>query len=205
MNREKEAATVVPMSLGEAQSHVQKIKNNVRQIRYLVLELFEREGWKSLGYDSWHQCTEEEFGSSARHVDRLLDAAQTERHLSQVVDNQQNLRPTGPIPERQLRPLVDLDPEEQQRVYTEAVKSAPNGKMTAKHVAQTKKVILHPVSFANKVEADNQNEFCEVGWLLLTTERDMAMFALTPKNKEWQKDALAFFESLRKRKIVTVS
>jgi hypothetical protein len=50
----------------------------------------------------------------------------------------------------------------------------------------------------------NRNEYCEVGWVLFTTERDMAVLALTPKNEDWRKSALEFFESLRIRKIVTV-
>jgi hypothetical protein len=52
---------------------------------------------------------------------------------------------------------------------------------------------------------EGPNDYCEVGWLLLVKERDMAVLALTPKNEEWRKSALEFFESLRIRKIVTVS
>jgi hypothetical protein len=50
-----------------------------------------------------------------------------------------------------------------------------------------------------------QHEYCEVGWVLFTTERDMAVLALTPSNEKWKKSALGFFESLRNRKIETVS
>jgi hypothetical protein len=57
----------------------------------------------------------------------------------------------------------------------------------------------------NHREEEEPNEYCEVGWVLFTTERDMAPLALTPKNEEWKKSALGFFESLRNRKIVTVS
>ena len=49
------------------------------------------------------------------------------------------------------------------------------------------------------------HEYCEVGWVLFTTERDLAVLALTPSNEEWKKSALQFFESLRNRKIETVS
>jgi hypothetical protein len=57
----------------------------------------------------------------------------------------------------------------------------------------------------NSIERRSPNETCEVGWLLLTTERDMAISALTPGNEKWKEAALAFFESLRSRKIITVS
>jgi hypothetical protein len=54
-------------------------------------------------------------------------------------------------------------------------------------------------------EEESPNDYCEVGWVLLVKERDTAVLALTPKNQEWRKSALEFFESLRNRKIVTVS
>jgi hypothetical protein len=48
------------------------------------------------------------------------------------------------------------------------------------------------------------DEMCEVGWLLLTSERDMIKSALTPGNSEWQGDAITFVSWLRDRKIVSV-
>jgi hypothetical protein len=52
---------------------------------------------------------------------------------------------------------------------------------------------------------EGPNDVCEVGWLLLVSERDAAVLALTPSNKRWEKSALRFFGSLREREIVTVS
>jgi Protein of unknown function (DUF3102) len=56
-----------------------------------------------------------------------------------------------------------------------------------------------------KESLTDRKEFCEVGWLLLTEERDMAVMALTTENLNWKKSAMEFFKSLRNRKIVTVS
>jgi hypothetical protein len=129
---------------------VQKIKNYVGEIRHLILDLFEREGWRSLGYESWSECADKEFGPTRQQVERLLDAARTYRNLSQVVDNQQIDAPIGAIPESQLRPIANLKPEQQREVYKEAVKTAPNGKMTARHMEETKKAIIRPVSFSHE-------------------------------------------------------
>jgi hypothetical protein len=52
---------------------------------------------------------------------------------------------------------------------------------------------------------EERDKFSEISWLVLTIESDMAVLALTPSNQDWQTSALAFFGSLRKRKIVTVS
>jgi len=47
-----------------------------------------------------------------------------------------NLTTTVVIPERQLRPLISLEPEQQQEVWKEAVDTAPEGKVTAEHVTK---------------------------------------------------------------------
>jgi hypothetical protein len=52
---------------------------------------------------------------------------------------------------------------------------------------------------------ESDKEFCEVGWILLTTERDVAVSMLDPENKNWKASAIEFAGSLRERKIVTVS
>ncbi len=46
------------------------------------------------------------------------------------------LAPMGvtPTSERQVRPLVNLEPDQQRKVWALAVKTAPEGKVTAKHV-----------------------------------------------------------------------
>ena len=45
-----------------------------------------------------------------------------------------NLSATADIPERQLRPLTLIkNPEEQHEIYRKAVKTAPEGKVTAWH------------------------------------------------------------------------
>jgi hypothetical protein len=47
---------------------------------------------------------------------------------------------------------------------------------------------------------EDGNKYCEVGWLLLTTERDMAKLALTPKNAEWKRSALRVLRVVKNQK-----
>jgi hypothetical protein len=49
-----------------------KIKNNAGEIRTLVLELHEREGWRALGYKSWRARVVAEFEHGQTHLYRLL-------------------------------------------------------------------------------------------------------------------------------------
>src|ERR1051325_7956234 len=104
---------VIPMSRQEARSHVSKIQNHITDARILIEELYNRQGWKALGYSSWRECVTNEFRQGQAYMYRLLRAAQIERNLSQIGE-------IGAIPESQLRPLTQLPPEEQKDAWLEA-------------------------------------------------------------------------------------
>lgn len=132
-------AVVRMMTEAEARFCVNEIKRGMFDIRYLVLDLYQREGWRALGYKNWQECKEREFEESARHVERLLMAAQIEQDVRPAEDttNWSHESPVEPIPESHLRPLTSVQPEVRREVWTKAVESAPEGKVTAKHVEQT--------------------------------------------------------------------
>lgn len=74
----------------------------------------------------------ERWGISINYAGKLILAAKTVENLK-----------TGtivPLPanEGQVRPLTSLEPEEQREVWKHAVNTAPNGKVTSKHVQRTK-------------------------------------------------------------------
>jgi hypothetical protein len=92
----------------EARECVVKINANMSNVRKLVLELHEREGWSAMGYASWRECVVAEFQSSQAYLYRQLEAAQTEKVISPIGEKD--------IPESQLRPLTKLkDNPDQQR------------------------------------------------------------------------------------------
>lgn len=127
-----EATAVVQlMTIDEARRCADQIRRGMADVRHLLLDFHEREGWSALGYDSWRECAMAEFGYEQSRVYQLLEAARVERNLaiSTTVEK--------PVPERHLRPLTHLEPEAQRAVWTKAVESAPEGKVTAKHVEQT--------------------------------------------------------------------
>lgn len=61
-----------------------------------------------------------------------------------------------PVPEREthVRPLTSLEPEAQREVWQRAVETAPNGKITAAHVEQTKREYLTPLWSADGESGD---------------------------------------------------
>ena len=127
--------TIRKMTDKEARECVVKINTNMTNIRSLVLELYEREGWSAMGYASWRECVVKEFKQGQAYLYRQLEAAQTERNISTIVEK------TDSIPESQLQPLTKLrnNPEKQKEAWQQAVDTAPDGKVTAAHVASVVK------------------------------------------------------------------
>jgi hypothetical protein len=69
--------------------------------------------------------------------------------LSTTADNFNTLVKPQPTSEYQIRPLAILEPAQQREVWEEAVKTAPAGKVTSKHVANTVKELTAPAPELN--------------------------------------------------------
>jgi len=124
------------MTKQEARACVENIKASDRNTRALLLDLYERHGWEALEYDSWRACVVGEFKQSERYLYKQLEAAQVEKAICPIGQNS-----IGAIKESHLRPLTSLPPAEQREVYQRAVETAPEGKVTAKHIEETIKEV----------------------------------------------------------------
>ncbi|MFN8454820.1 MAG: hypothetical protein U0401_09160 [Anaerolineae bacterium] len=127
----------VPMTETEARQLVNEIKTDIVAVGQKLLELYEREGWRALGYANWRECVMTEFEFQKSHVYRLLDFARLERNLSPIGEKY-------PLPanEAQARPLAKLSAEQQRQVWTVAVETAPAGHLTAAHVERTARRLI---------------------------------------------------------------
>jgi|BarGraIncu00222A_1022003.scaffolds.fasta_scaffold48584_1 hypothetical protein len=111
----------------EARECADRICANMNNVRHLVLELYEREGWTALGYESWRECVVAEFKQGENYLYKQLAAAQAEKNICTIVQK-------DPIPESQLRPLTRLEPDQQREAWQRAVETAPESGITAAHV-----------------------------------------------------------------------
>lgn len=119
-----------PMTYDEARECADKIKVNLNNIRQLVFDLHDREGWSALGYASLKECVRKEFKQAERYIYYQYRAAEIEMNVSDCTMVQ-----LGAIPERQLRPLAKIkNPEQRREAWHKAVATAPDGKVTAAHV-----------------------------------------------------------------------
>lgn len=85
-------------------------------------------------YKTFEAYCQERWGFVRRQADRLIEAATAV----------ENLRPMGlelPENERQMRPLVELAPDEQRLVWEVVTKTAPNGRITGAHVKSVTEVL----------------------------------------------------------------
>lgn len=121
------------MTSAEARTCIAKINRNLRNTRTLLLDLYEREGWKAINYSSWRECVTTEFKQHQSYLYRQLEAAKIEKNILPLVGNS----PIGEIPESHLRPLASLSFSDQREAYRKAMETAPEGKVTAKHIEET--------------------------------------------------------------------
>lgn len=99
------------------------------RIREVLVEIHDFKLWAVLGYKSMRQCILKEFEKSRVHLYRELKAGRIEKVVTHGL-------PLGQIPERQLREIGKLQESRWQEAWEEALNSAPQKGMTAKHVKE---------------------------------------------------------------------
>lgn len=97
-----------PMSLEEVQARIEAIKDAGADIGMHLLEIKEREGWKTLGYSSWTAFLEGEFSFTRKHLYTLMDAAPTLKQLSPIGNNHLSINAAAAMAEfdEDLRPAI---------------------------------------------------------------------------------------------------
>jgi hypothetical protein len=80
-------------------------------------------------YRTFDEYCRERWGMERTYAHRMIEASKVATNLLPM-DN-------TPKTERVVRPLTSLPPDKQREAYQKAVDTAPNGKVTAKHVQAT--------------------------------------------------------------------
>jgi hypothetical protein len=106
---------VEPMTQAQAAAAVVTIRSGLETLGAAILDLYEREGWRALGYVSWRSCVEAEFGWGKSYAYDRLRAARIVAELSAIAE-------TTPRNEAQARELARIDdPQERVEVWRAAV------------------------------------------------------------------------------------
>jgi modification methylase len=115
------------MDAVEARACVVAINAHLNGARQLLLDLYEREGWRALGYASWRECVTVEFQQSQAHLYRQLEAAQLQRELAAQISPAGEILPS--LAERHLRDIAELPARDRREV---ALAIARNGDLSIK-------------------------------------------------------------------------
>lgn len=98
-------------------------------------------------FSTFEDYCQERWGLGRNFINRQIAAIHVVENLVTVVTKNNEVNGASfPLPptERHARPLTKLDPEDQPVVWQRAVETAPNGKVTAAHVAATVEAYLAP-------------------------------------------------------------
>lgn len=98
-------------------------------------------------HSTFEEYCRDRWNIERRQAYRLMDAAA-------VVSNVSNWTQIAPAVESQARPLTRLEPDEQIAAWQEAVETAPNGKVTAAHVAEVVERRSGATAFNNHAISD---------------------------------------------------
>lgn len=135
-----EAEIIQSMSEQEARQCVEGIKQGFVNLRRQIWELYEREGWKALGYKSFRQCILIELEElSESRVYRELYAAQMESIFLPIGE-------IGATPESIYRPLKELPQDQQAKALLLArqLTESDNGIPTAEEVKNAVLIFKSP-------------------------------------------------------------
>ncbi len=108
------APTVPLMSRDEATNCLWAIRTTTGSLRALVYDLYHRQGWRALGYETFRACVQHELSD--------VSESQVYRQVQAGVIEQQVLPHTriGTVPEGILRPLAKVPPLYRKSVFDRA-------------------------------------------------------------------------------------
>jgi len=139
------------LTVTQARKLVDKIKLKAGELAEAIRKLRDSEGWAVLGYKSWAECCEAEFGYTKQHANRLIKAEQIKLEVEPMGSTQPN--------ERQARELARLPKDQQADCWQDVLDAAEQTgeKPTARAVQEKVDLWLaddEPIAVDVPVEAD---------------------------------------------------
>lgn len=122
--------TVVEVSdLEQLEARIERGIQTFVDVGLALAEIRERKLYRAT-HATFEDYCRERWGMSRPRAYQMIDAANTVHSLSTIVD-------ILPLNEAQARPLTSLPPDVQPLVWQVAVETAPDGRLTARHVEDT--------------------------------------------------------------------
>lgn len=113
------SAELAPLTRDAARALTEEVKADAAALWSKLLQLYEGEAHLALGYSSWGEYYETEFGQSGRRGYQLLEAARVVARIAPV--NNCSTPPPNEGVVRELAPVFREDPEQVEEVWAEVV------------------------------------------------------------------------------------
>ena len=123
---------IVLMDKVEAREITDRIKANLVDTSELVFDMYNREGWRALGYESWRACVVAEFEFSQSHAYRLLSHGQVVKNIKDSQLGNPDI--ILPATQHQTEPLAKLPPKQQSATWQKVQKVTEKPQPTAKEI-----------------------------------------------------------------------
>lgn len=117
-------------ALALCESVIQKGLETFVEVGNALMEVRDKRLYRQ-NHETFEAYCRERWGMARRTAYQYIDAADVVENVRHGTHNE------VPKNERQARPLTKLEPEQQAKAWSEAVETAPNGKVTAAHVKAT--------------------------------------------------------------------
>ena len=122
--------TLKDMSRDEAQDACGIVREGIKDVSLVLVELKRRNGWLALGYTTWHECCQQEFELSSSQANRIIMSVKIARQLAGIGE---------PVSVRAATELNKVTDEERLAVAHTAIAS---GGLTAANVTAASGVTL---------------------------------------------------------------
>jgi hypothetical protein len=161
-------------NLVELEATIEKNLKSFYEVGFALMQIRDNKLYRENYITFEHYC-KEKWRMSRPRAYQLIAAAEVQDDLSTNVD----------ISEGQARPLAKLkDPEERREVYERAIETAPEGKVTARHIEETVKEIKGTESVNNNTEQEDSDCLFQLKiWWRRSTKKDKQIFI------KWIKEA----------------
>lgn len=165
------------MTAGEARECVSAIRDHLHRARQLLLDLYEREGWRALGYSSFAECIEVEFKKSRSYLYRELAAGRLESGLDMDV---------GTLPESHARAVLEVMGDDEDGAAQVVVELGDSPGLTAKDYAREAKIVwvernvgYYPIYEHMRDGEVSVNDAYRIGRLMESADNEEAWLVLS--------------------------
>jgi hypothetical protein len=131
----EELTVIEQNNLVELEKTIQKNLTAFYEVGFALMQIRDNRLYREQ-YGTFEEYCKEKWGFTKSRANQLIAASEVADNLTTFV--------AKPVNEAQVRPLTRIkDPEEQREIYQKAVETAPEGKVTAKHIEETVQEYKH--------------------------------------------------------------